>query len=87
MQTVPVPAGPLRRMGSALAALPPPSLVGVGAGPPIDPGPWCWHVPLWGNPLLRVEAGGLVEALSGRHGMLASVPSLCTMGDLAALRE
>jgi hypothetical protein len=41
-----LPFGPLLRMGVALHAL------GLPAPGAPDPGPWCWHVPLWGNPLL-----------------------------------
>ena len=40
---------PLRSLAVGIRALPP--LRYVGAAPP-TPGPWCYHVPLWCNPLV-----------------------------------
>lgn len=42
---------PLRRLHAGLASLPRVSLVGG-----LEPGPWCWAAPLWGNPLLSSAA-------------------------------
>ena len=44
---------PLRRLHAGLASLP--SVRDVEPRP-LEPGPWCWAAPLWGNPLLRSPA-------------------------------
>ena len=41
---------PLRRLHAGLRALPPLEDV---ADTPLQPGAWCWAVPLWGNPFFR----------------------------------
>ncbi|MCA3356875.1 MAG: reverse transcriptase family protein [Roseomonas sp.] len=60
-----LPHGPLRRMAVALQALGPPSLApppdadlwegDQPLAPVLPSGPWVWHMPLWGNPLLCFE--------------------------------
>jgi len=47
-----LPLGPLRRMGDGIAAL---GEVEEIAEAPMPVGPWCAHLPLWGNPLLQLE--------------------------------
>jgi hypothetical protein len=39
---------PLRSMAVGLRALPPMSFVGESE----EPGPWCYHIPLWSNPVV-----------------------------------
>lgn len=66
----------LRRLASALHALPPPRP--VGALPP--PGPWCSRLPLWCNPWLRAqwpELDGSVAAIT-----LRQAKTIRTLGDL-----
>ena len=43
---------PLRAMAVGIRALPPLQCVGDGPG---APGPWCYHVPLWSNPVVAVQ--------------------------------
>jgi hypothetical protein len=43
---------PLRALATGLRALPPLEFVGAASE---EPGPWCYHIPLWSNPLVAVE--------------------------------
>jgi hypothetical protein len=43
---------PLRAFALGIRALPPISYVGAA---PVQPGPWCYHIPLWSNPLVAHE--------------------------------
>ena len=68
----------LLRLVRALRALPPPVLVDPAL---LLPGPWCFRVPLWGNPLLPAAdpaAGGLEADFPA----LCALPGLTTVGRL-----
>jgi hypothetical protein len=70
----------LERLVGALALLPPLQDVRA-ASEPLEPGPWCWACPLWGNPLLRDAAGYALEHHApGSDLCVARVIS--TVGDL-----
>jgi len=85
MVTTPLP-GPLQRMVVALSSLGP--LVRITAAEP-NPGPWCAHAPLWGNPHFNFEVGDVGpewQAYTHLVGQLPRVPSLLTLRDLFSLK-
>jgi hypothetical protein len=68
----------LRRLLAGLRSLPPLSVVGE---PPLQPGPWCASVPLWGNPLLPGSEPGeglQVEFADVAGTPINSIPALLT---------
>ena len=73
----------LARVVTALAHLPPVEDV---VATPLEPGAWCWHLPLWGNPLLPGVGpqgrGSERPGLEFRHVELAGCRALRTLGDV-----
>ena len=59
---------PLQRLAVGLAALGTPTSIKVEDFPV---GPWCRHMPLWGNPLLRLEAPLQQRPQGYQHMLLA----------------
>ena len=85
MATKPLP-GPLQRMVAALSGLGP--LVRITAAEP-NPGPWCAHAPLWGNPCFIFEVGDVGpewQAYTHLVGQLPRIPNLLTVRDLFSLK-
>ena len=79
----------LARIVTALAHLPPVEDV---AEAPLVPGAWCWHLPLWGNPLLPETGPHVVGArerpgLEFRHPELVGCRALRTLGDALRARN
>jgi exonuclease III len=70
----------LVRMAEALAALPRPSLI-----TPLIPGPWCAHVPLWGNPIL-MDSGTVPLERGTLKVQQLKTQNLATVGDLLRTR-
>jgi hypothetical protein len=70
--------GALRLLVLGLRALPPLSFVGEPALP--APGEWCWHVPLWANPLLVVEQQCVVPALGGSRRLVVGLECMAAPG-------
>ena len=70
----------LERLVAALASLPLPSVV-----TPLPPGPWCAHLPLWGNPILRGASFTGLERSTSEIRQVAG-PGVATLGDLLRLR-
>jgi hypothetical protein len=65
-----VPAGPLARLVGGLQAL-----GRIQAVREVEPGPWCWAAPVWGNPLLPAVP----------NSNLALLPGCSTLGGVVAL--
>ena len=77
-RALPATCPALTRLVRALGALPPLVLVNPA---PLLPGPWCFGLPLWGNPLLPAAdpaAGGLEADFPA----LSELPGLSTVGRL-----
>ena len=76
----PADGGPMARMTNAMAAIGP--LTRFAAVAP-EPGPWCSSIPLWHNPGLHLS-----PPLDPTHPLflVAALPNLRTLGDLAQLR-
>ena len=72
---------PLRRLLQGLRSLPRISLVGEA---PLQPGPWCAALPLWGNPLLPGPSG---QGLQLEFADVAASPITTIPALLAAQRS
>lgn len=71
---------PVARLVAGLQKLPPLQDV---ADTPLLPGPWCWDVPLWGNPMLPGNrVGGRVLGLEAAFPDLATLGTIRTLGDV-----
>ena len=71
----------VRRLLSAVAALPTPQLSAV-----LIPGPWCAHVPLWSNPLLLGPSSVALEKSSTLCIHRLAGVGITTLGDLLRVR-
>ncbi|PNW76887.1 hypothetical protein CHLRE_11g480132v5 [Chlamydomonas reinhardtii] len=81
----------LVRLLGALSYLPPVTILRPAV---LVPGPWCFALPLWGNPVLPCAAGLQAGGLERDFPALMALPGLLTLGTavrcweaLAAVRQ
>ncbi|PNH12765.1 hypothetical protein TSOC_000282 [Tetrabaena socialis] len=72
---VPSTCPALIQLASAFSALPPPLIL---PSPALEPGPWCFNMPLWGNPFLPGATAG--QSLEADFADLAGIRGFNTVG-------